>query len=53
MHLDHVILIFLITANVAYLMILAGTSKSALAPRRARRICPSCGRLTRDCCCRG
>jgi hypothetical protein len=52
MNLFHLIFLFLVAAGVAYLMVYAGLSKHALEPRRARQICPSCGRATRDCTCR-
>jgi hypothetical protein len=52
MYLPQLIYGFLIAAGAAYLMIVAGMSKSALEPRRARRICPSCGLAMRDCSCR-
>jgi hypothetical protein len=53
MDLAHIIFVFLIAASAAYLMVIAGTSKSALELRRTRRTCPSCGRASRDCRCRG
>lgn len=43
---------FLLVAMALYLMMLAGTAKNALEPRRARRTCPSCGRSARECACR-
>ena len=52
MNLSHLIYVFLVAAGAAYLMIYAGLSKHALEPKRARRICPSCGRATHDCSCR-
>ncbi|HEY3549764.1 MAG TPA: hypothetical protein VGK69_01745 [Gaiellaceae bacterium] len=48
----HLIELFLVVAGVAYLMMLAGVAKNALEPKRVRRTCPSCGRLTDDCRCR-
>ena len=47
----HLIFLFLIAAGAAYLMVLAGMSKSALDLKRTSRMCPSCGRATRDCSC--
>jgi nitrate/TMAO reductase-like tetraheme cytochrome c subunit len=52
MNLLHLIEMFLVVGGVAYLMMLAGMTKSALEPKRARRFCPSCGRMTADCRCR-
>jgi hypothetical protein len=52
MNLPHLIFLFLVAAGVAYLMIAAGMSKSALDLKRAPRPCPSCGRAARDCRCR-
>jgi len=52
MNLSHLIVLFLIVAAVAYLMMYAGMAKHALEPKRAPRVCPSCGRSTRDCRCR-
>jgi hypothetical protein len=49
MNLLHLIFMCLVVAGVAYLMMLSGMSKSALELKRPRRICPSCGRTTRDC----
>jgi hypothetical protein len=48
----HLVFLFLVVAGVVYLMMLAGVNKRALELKRARRICPSCGRTTRDCRCR-
>jgi hypothetical protein len=53
MNLPHPIFVSLIAAGVAYLMVAAGMGKHALELRRPRRFCPSCGRMTRDCSCRG
>jgi hypothetical protein len=47
----HVIETFLLIGAAVYLMMLSGIAKSALEPRRARRVCPSCGRVTSDCRC--
>ena len=52
MHPLDLIDVFLLAAGVVYLMMLAGMGKSALEPKRTRRVCPSCGRLTGDCRCR-
>jgi hypothetical protein len=52
MNLLHVLFPFLVAAGVASLMMYAGVAKRALEPRRARRVCPSCGRQARDCTCR-
>lgn len=48
----HLIEMFLVVGAVAYLMMLAGMTKSALEPKRSRRLCPSCGRTTVACRCR-
>jgi hypothetical protein len=52
MYLPHLFILCVVVMGVAYLMVRAGTGKSALESRRIRRTCPSCGRVTRDCCCR-
>jgi hypothetical protein len=52
MYLPHLVILCVVVMGVASLMVRAGIGKSALEPRRVRRICPSCGRATRDCCCR-
>ncbi|HKU56952.1 MAG TPA: hypothetical protein VJP41_08015 [Gaiellaceae bacterium] len=52
MNLLHLIELFLVVGGVAYLMMLAGMAKSALEPKRRRRICPSCGRPADNCRCR-
>jgi hypothetical protein len=51
MNLLHLTSVFLVAAGVAYLMMLAGVSKSALEPKRRRRYCPSCGRAVESCSC--
>jgi hypothetical protein len=53
MDFGHALYLLLLAASAANLMILAGMGKSALEPRRRRRTCPSCGRATSDCSCRG
>jgi hypothetical protein len=51
MNSSHLILLFLVSAAAVYLMMVAGVTKHALEWKRASRICPSCGRATRDCRC--
>jgi hypothetical protein len=53
MNIVQLIWLFMVVAGVGYLMVYAGREKRMLEPRRVPRLCPSCGRLTRDCRCRG
>jgi hypothetical protein len=53
MNLPPLIELFFLTIAVAYLMVYAGLGKRALERKRVQRVCPSCGRRTRDCGCRG
>jgi hypothetical protein len=45
--------VFLLPLGVAYLMIIGGLGKNALEWKRRPRTCPSCGRDTGRCSCRG
>lgn len=49
----HVTTLFLVVGVTLLLMMYAGVGKHALERKRARRICPGCGRFVRDCRCRG
>lgn len=45
MHPDPQIAIAIVTTlGAGWLMMVAGVQKSALEPRRRKRVCPSCGR---------
>ena len=45
MHVDpQVAVVAISTLGAGWLMMKAGVAKSALEPRRRRRVCPSCGR---------
>jgi hypothetical protein len=50
----HIAFLALLSLGVGWLMLLAGTQKSALEWRKRRRNCPSCGReiVARTCPCR-
>ena len=41
-----------LTTAIGFTMLFAGLRKNALEWRRRQRLCPSCGRLSRDCGCR-
>lgn len=49
----HDALLFLVPLGAAYLMILGGVGKNALEWKRRSHTCPSCGRATTHCSCRG
>jgi len=50
-HLDHLVYLYLLVAAALSLMMVAGLAKHALDTKRTGRICPACGRDTRDCRC--
>ncbi len=49
----HIAFFAVVTIAVAWMMMMAGISKSALEWRKRRRTCPSCGReiVARTCPC--
>ncbi len=48
MHPDsHVAIAAVATLGAGWLLMVAGLQKSALEPRRRKRVCPSCGREIR------
>jgi uncharacterized protein (TIGR03382 family) len=47
----HVAALIISSVGVGFMMMLAGLGKNALELRRRERLCPSCGRLPRDCDC--
>jgi hypothetical protein len=47
----HTAALLIVTTGVGFAMAFAGINKNALEWRRRQRLCPSCGRLARDCTC--